>query len=303
MADFDVLGIGRPYFDQLLVVPHLPAPDEVLQVTHYEQQGGGPVPTALVTLARLGTSAAIWGTVGGDQQGEFVVGDFDRYGVNRDHLIVCPGTETAFSVILIEEATGARSILYHRGNTPSLDPSGIDAAIVARGRILHVSGSYQDAEIRAARLAKSLGMTVSFDGGAGLVRPGIGELVDLADILVVARAFAVGVTGLRDREACARSLLGRGPRTVVITDGVAGSWGWTDAGESYYQPAFQVDVADTTGAGDVYHGAFVYGVLQDWPLQRALRFASAVAALKCTRVGGRAGIPALKDAERFLADH
>jgi sulfofructose kinase len=302
MADFDVVGIGRPYFDQLLIVPHLPAADEVLQIKHYEPQGGGPVPTALVTLARLGASTAIWGTVGGDRQGDFVVADFDRYGVKRDHLIICPGTETAFSVILIDQATGTRSILYHRGNTPSLEPAGIDSATVARGKILHLSGSYQDAEIRAARLAKSLGVTVSFDGGVGLVRPGISELVDLADILVVARSFAEGVTDLSDLEACARNFLGRGPRTVVITDGVAGSWGWTQAGECHYQPAFRVEVEDTTGAGDVYHGAFVYGALRNWSLPQTLRFASAVAALKCMRVGGRAGIPTLSDVERFLAD-
>jgi sulfofructose kinase len=301
MADFDVLGIGRPYLDQLLVVPHIPVADEMVPIEYYEQQGGGPVPTALITLARLGASTAIWGNVGSDQHGEFLVADFARHGVNRDHLNVVPGLATAISVILIERASGMRSIMPYRGNTPELGPHQIDPAIVSRGRILHVSGSYREAEVQAARVAKSLGVEVSFDGGAGLVRPGIDKLVDLSDIVIVARRFAAGETGLSDIEACARNFLSRGPRTVVITDGVAGSWGWTQAGDYHYQPAFQVPVADTTGAGDVYHGAFLYGELQGWSLGRTLRFASAVAAMNCTRVGGRAGIPTLVEAESFLA--
>jgi len=301
MADFDVLGIGRPYFDQLLVVPHVPVADEMVYIEHYEQQGGGPVPTALITLARLGASTAIWGNVGSDQHGEFLAADFARHGVNRDHLTVVPGLATAISVILIERASGMRSIMPYRGNTPELDPRQIVPEIVSRGRILHVSGSYQQAETKAARVAKSLGVEVSFDGGAGLVRPGIGELVELSDILIVARRFAEGETGLSDVEACARNFLGRGPRTVVITAGVAGSWGWTKAGDYHHQPAFEVTAADTTGAGDVYHGAFLYGELHGWPLERTMRFAGAVAALKCTRVGGRAGIPTLAEVESFLA--
>jgi sulfofructose kinase len=301
MADFDVLGIGRPYFDQLLVVPHIPAPDELLAVEDLQQQGGGPVPTALITLARLGASTAIWGGVGGDPRGDFVTADFVRHGVNRDHLMVFKDMETACSVILIDRTTGKRSILSYRGRAPVLEPHHVDSSIVARGRILHMSGSYQQAEIRAARIAKSLGVVTSFDGGAGLVRPGIAELVDLSDLLIVARTFAEEETGLSDVDACARNFLGRGPQTVVITDGTAGSWGWTVAGDYHYQPAFKVQVADTTGAGDVYHGAFLYGVLQGWHLERVLEFASAVAALKCTRLGGRAGIPTMGEAERFLA--
>jgi sulfofructose kinase len=301
MTDFDVLGIGRPYFDQLLVVAHLPAPDEVLPIERYERQGGGPVPTALIALARLGASTSVWGTVGDDREGEFLAADFRRHGVNCDHLTIVPGTETAFSVILVDRSTGKRSILYRRGDTPPLEPGQIDSAIVRRGGILHLSGSYQEAEITAARMAKSLGVLVSFDGGAGLARPGISALVELADILIVARSFAAQETGLSDIEACARNFLRRGPRTVVVTDGVAGSWGWTQAGEYHHQPAFQVQVADTTGAGDVYHGAFIYGTLHGWDMAQTLRFASAVAGLKCTSVGGRAGIPTLADVERFLS--
>jgi ribokinase len=123
----------------------------------------------------------------------------------------------------------------------------------------------------------------------------------LADVLVVARRFAQDVTGLSDVGDCARALLDGAASTVVITDGASGSHGWTAGGRSHYQPIFDVQVLDTTGAGDVYHGAFVFGVVQGWPLEQNMAFASATAALKCTRVGGRAGIPSLPEVERFLS--
>jgi sulfofructose kinase len=141
---------------------------------------------------------------------------------------------------------------------------------------------------------------VSFDGGAGLASPDKVELLDLCDVLVVARQFAQEVTGFNDGADCARALMSRGAHTVVITDGTAGSHGWTADGQNCHQPAFEVQVQDTTGAGDVYHGAFVVGLLEGWPLGRNMTFASATAALKCMRVGGRAGIPSMSEVQRFL---
>ena len=300
MARFDVLGIGRPYIDTLVSVSHLPSADEVLNVEGIEQQGGGPVPTAMVTVGRLGKRAAIWGRASGDHYGDFVRQDFVRHGVDVTYLESRPGCRAALAVILVHRATGTRSILYNQGDVPPLMASDISADTLGQCRILHLSGSYMDAEIAAARLAKEAGVLVSVDGGAGLWKPGMETLVELADVLVAARHFAEQAADCADFRVCAEALLRQGPRTVVITDGARGSYGWTSGGLHCHQPAFSVKVADTTGAGDVYHGAFVVGLLNDWALPRIMAFASATAALKCTRIGGRAGIPTLREVEEFL---
>jgi len=301
MSEFEVLGIGRPYADLLLVVPHMPRVDDVLIVEQVSHQGGGVVPTAMVTIARLGHTAAIWACIGDDYYGDFIASDFRAYGVNADHLQVFPGHHSPLAAVLVDRATQTRSIMSYRGSMPLPRADDFDAGLVSRCQLLHLSGSYMEVEIKAARTAKSLGLTVSFDGGAGLASPDKLELLGLCDVLVVARRFAQDVTGCASLDGCARQLLSLGAHTVVITDGLAGSYGWTADGQSSYQSAFEVSVVDTTGAGDVYHGAFVVGLLEGWPLQRNMAFASATAALKCTRLGGRAGIPTMAEVEQFLS--
>ena len=300
MPKYDVVGIGRPYADLLIPVPHMPRRDEVLPVEHIEQQGGGPVPTALVTLSRLGASAAIWGRVGDDPYGDFIIEDFRRYGVSTDFIEVCPGYRSPVSVILVDGSTGTRAILHCAGQIPAPGVADVRADVVQGCRVLHLSGSYMEAEIEAARVAREAGVLVSVDGSAGARKARVAELIAAADVLVAARPFAEQETGQTDLHACAAELLNRGPHTVVITTGASGSYGWTLDGQTHHQPAFPVKVIDTTGAGDVYHGAFVYGLVRGWSLARNMAFATATAALKCTQVGGRAGIPALHEVEQFL---
>lgn len=301
MSEFEVLGIGRAYADLLLVVPHMPQVDDVLIVEQVAHQGGGVVPTAMVTVARLGHTAAIWACIGDDYYGDFIAADFRAYGVNVDHLQVSSGHHSPLATVLVDRATQTRSIMSYRGSMPLPHADDFDAELVRGCRVLHLSGSYMEVELKAARAARALGVTVSFDGGAGLASPDKVELLRLCDVVVVARRFAQEVTGHHDLHQCACEMLNLGAHTVVITDGLAGSHGWTADGQSCYQPAFEVTVADTTGAGDVYHGVFVVGLLEGWPLQRNMAFASATAALKCTRLGGRAGIPTRLEVERFLA--
>lgn len=300
MLEFEVLGIGRPYADLLLVIPHMPEVDGVLQVEQVGHQGGGVAPTAMVAVSRLGHTAAIWACISDDSYGDFIAEEFRAYGVNTDHLQIFPGHHSPLSTVLVDRSTQTRSILPYRGSLPSPTADDFDENLVRGCRILHLSGSYVEVELKAARAAKSLGVTVSFDGGAGLASPEKMELVGLCDVLVVARQFAQEVTGFQELEDCAQGLLRLGAHTVVITDGTAGSRGWAADGQRCYQPAFEVEVADTTGAGDVYHGAFVVGLLEGWPLQRNMAFSSATAALKCTRIGGRAGIPTMPEVEQFL---
>lgn len=299
MSPYDVVGIGMATVDVLTVVPRLPRPDEVYRVVRTDLQGGGPVATALVALARLGATAGYLGPVAPDPWGQFILDDFDRYGVDTSLIVRAESGTSMLSVILVEQATGSRAILYDLGHLPDLPLSDAWRAAIRGARVLHLDGGFLPLAIEAARVAREAGVLVSFDGGAGEPRPGIEALLELTDVLVVARKFAYNTTGVDDPLQAGPALRGFGASEVVITDGAAGCWLWE--GEAFiHQPAFAVPVVDTTGAGDTFHGAYLYARLQGWPARRRLAFASATAALKCTQIGGRRGIPSLPDVLAFL---
>ncbi len=297
----DIIGLGFATVDVLARVPRLPQADEVFRLLGVSVQGGGPVATALVTVARLGGSAGYIGTVGGDDWGRFILADFERNKVDVSLTGVDTTGSSMLSIILVDAATGARSILYDPGRTAESTFSEAEAAAVRSARILHLDGWNLTAAIAAARAAREAGVLVSFDGGAGEAWREVNALLPLADVLVVARQFAHRFTGEDDITAAGQRLLHIGAREVVITDGANGCWYW-DAASALRQPAYKVAVVDTTGAGDVYHGAYIYALLQGWEPAQRLRFASATAALKCTQPGGRLGIPTTAQVLDFLKE-
>jgi sugar/nucleoside kinase (ribokinase family) len=297
---FDIVGLGLATVDILTLAPRLPQPDDVLAARQIVIQGGGPVATALAAAARLGAAVAYLGPIGRGRWGEFTLAEFGREGVETAFAPLSDLGDQSLSVILIDEATGRRSILYARGGLPDLAPAAVPPDLIAQARALHLDGGHIAAALHAARLARAAGVIVSFDGGAGERWPGIDELLPLVDVMVVARRFAEEYTGEGDAQAAGPALLAAyRPRLVVITDGENGAWYW-DGEQRFHQPAFPVAVVDTTGAGDVFHGAFLHAHLQGWPPQRCLAFAAAAAALKCRQLGGRAGAPTGAEVELTL---
>jgi sugar/nucleoside kinase (ribokinase family) len=297
----DIVGLGMATIDIMTLLPRLPRRDEVFQARQISLEGGGPVATALVTATRLGCSAAYVGPFAASTWGSLARAGLEGEGVDTAHAPNRRKGEQSVSVILVDGPTGERSILYSRGEMPELAGGEVPAPLIRSARALHLDGAHLEAACLAARIAHEAGVPVSFDGGAGELWPELEVLLPLVDILVVARSFAEQHTGEPDPLKAGPALQKRfEPRQVVITDGPRGCWYWGKA-EQLHQPAFQVDVVDTTGAGDVFHGAYLYALLQGWPAQRRLAFASATAGLKCQKAGGRAGIPATSQVEAFLA--
>ena len=295
----DVLGLGLSTIDILTPVSHLPVSNEVFEIRGISIQGGGPVATALTALGRLGASTTYLGTVARDHWGKMILDDFENYGVGTKHIHQINGAQSPVSIILVQE-NGNRSILYEKGLLPELDPAFVLQDLVAQTRILHLDGSHPEAAIKAAKIAKKSNTLVSLDGGAGEgIWAGMTELLPFVDILIVANQFAFRQTGFEDPIKAGPELLKHGAQLVVITDGELGCWYW-DKNMHFHQPAFKVMVQDTTGAGDTFHGAFLYGFLQDWSPEETIVFASAVAALKCAHPGGRKGIPTLQQTFEFL---
>jgi sulfofructose kinase len=297
----DIVGLGLATIDIMTLVPRLPEHDEVFRARRILLEGGGPVATALVAAARLGATTAYLGPIAPTAWGDLTRAGLEREGADTSHAPTRASGEQPVSVILVDEATGQRSILYDSGSLLDLAPPEVPVDLIASARALHLDGVHLEAACHAAKIARQAGVLVSFDGGAGELWTGTERLLPLVDLLVVARRFAKLHTGQADPLLAGPALLAAyRPRQVVITDGAWGCWYWDDA-ERLHQPAFPVEVVDTTGAGDVFHGAYLYATLQDWPARRCLAFAAATAALKCRALGGRAGIPTRQEVEEILA--
>jgi sulfofructose kinase len=302
MPQFDIVGLGVSVVDILQLVDHFPSAEEVQRAHEMTIQGGGPVATAMVTLARLGARVAMVDGVGDDWRGALIRDEFQREGVCTDYIRLRKGRSSSLACILVAMGDGARTIVYAPGDVPELSVREVPRSVIESAGYLHVNGRHWEACLQACRWARNAGVRVSMDGGASRFRPELRSLVPLADICIVARDFAARYAGKEDIARAARTLLDEGPHIVVVTDGVKGSWVYSAEGHAFHQPAHLLPrVVDTTGCGDSYHGAFLYGLLREMPLEKTASFASAVAALNSQRLGGREGLPTLEQVMAFLS--
>jgi len=297
----DVIGLGYCTYDILAIVPRLPDFDDVhmVHVTELVYDGGGQVGTALTTLARLGVHAGYVGVLGDDAEGHWLRDRLVSEGIDITRLRLVPDTSTNRCLLLVHQASAGRAILCQASTGPGvlwLDDE--DRAAIQSARVLHLDGQFMPAAIQAARWARQAGIRVCFDGNHD--RPGLSELLPLVDWLVVAEGFPSELTGRPTLDAAAAELLAGGSSVLVVTQGDRGCRAWA-GGENWHIPAFPVEAVDTTGAGDAFHGGFIYGMLQGWDVPRAATFASAVAALNCRTLGGRRGLPVLNEVEQLIA--
>jgi len=218
-------------------------------------------------------------------------------------MIYVKGMSARFAFCVSDRSTGARTIFVTpHTKVPYLKPSEVKRPKIAEARFLHVDGYEMEGGLRAAEIAREEGVTVVID--AEKTDAKMTRLVHLSDVIIASEDYAEWHTKKRGYVAQARALFAEQRKVseekiVVVTAGTQGSYTVSKTGEFHTQ-AFRVDVVDTTGCGDVYHGAYIYGLLREWDLERTAEFASAVAALKGRALGGRAGIPTLAETERFL---
>jgi sugar/nucleoside kinase (ribokinase family) len=295
---FDLIGLGANAADHLVVVPHHPAPGEKVRFTRYLRQGGGQAATALVVAARLGYRTRYLGGVGEDAEGERNLEELAREGVEVARVRRRADAMTQRAFIFIDERTGERTILWGRDPGVMLQPEELTAEEIACGRMLHVDGQNPCASACAARHARAAGMPVLAD--LETIRPGTDELLPLVDFLIAAEEFPRAVTGSADPHEALRILEERcGGGLVIVTLGARGALARIE-GRLRHVPAFAIEARDTTGAGDVFHGAFAVAGCLGLTLVDAIDFSHAVAAMKCLGLGGRTAIPRdLAEIERF----
>lgn len=295
----DVLGIGGSLFDTFFVVPVFPTEDTKLKAKATLNQCGGPVATALTAVSKLGLSSAFIGAMGDDPAGQAMVADFRVYGVHTSGIRIRTHSQSAASMILVNEVKKTRTIIWSPGDAAPLATAEIPENLIRQAKVLHLDGLQREAALAAARQFRSEGKIVSLD--AGSFHPGVEELLPLTDWLICAEDFILRLTGARTAEEAVLEAYRRyRPEVVAATQGKSGGL-WTEDGIHIqrYLPS-PVTVVDTTGAGDVFHGAAIYARLQGWDWARVFAFASAVAALKCTKLGGRTGIPTRQEVDAYL---
>ncbi len=292
MQSFQVYGLGQSALDYIGKIDAYPPPDVKCEFSNMVIQGGGPVATALVALSRWGLSCAFAGVLGDDLFGSMIKTSLDGEGIDTSGALVRKGYESQFAFIVAEPDLGRRTIFWQRPTGPPPSPDEIDYAIIRQARLLLTDGLFPEASLAACKAAKDAGVQVFVD--AGSLREGMLELARLSDYYLASEVFAKALVGNNKAAEACHKLAEFGPRVVGVTLGKKGYVALID-GRTIERPAYKVKAVDTTGCGDVFHAGFMYGVIRGWNVEKSLDLGAWSAAMVSRKLGGRAGIPTLKE--------
>jgi sugar/nucleoside kinase (ribokinase family) len=289
---FDVVGFGLNAVDHLCVVPHYPRFDTKTEILHYEKLAGGQVATTVTFASRMGLRGKYIGKVGSDDIGLFSLQSLRSENIDTSAVLVEPEARNQYAFIIIDKNSGERTILWERDRRLSFRDTELRREDVCSGRVLHLDGHDDSAAVRAARWAQKEGIPVVID--LDKVVPRSKELIANVDFLITSSNFPPDLTGIADPIESLLALRNYCDGFLAVTLGVQGAM--AVVGDRCVRfPAFKVHAVDTTGAGDIFHGGFIYGLLQNWPLEQIMCFANAAAGLNCTHLGARSGIPELSE--------
>ncbi|MDR3644731.1 MAG: carbohydrate kinase family protein [Clostridia bacterium] len=300
---FDVIGVGHACYDNLCTVPVYPREDTASRIVAWDEQGGGAASQALVTLARLGASTAYAGNLGDDRAGQFLLADYQKEKVNTECVKVIKGAVSSTSFILISQETGQRTIFYYPGKLPVLDIEKATEAFIGQSSYLHLDAVDYDSALKAAETARRHHVKTSLDGCE--VRDDVSQtirLITLTDVLITNQTYPEKVTGCSCLPDALKKLAAMGPQIVITTCGADGAFCY-DGSRIVHYPAYDIRPVDSTGAGDSFHGAFLFGLVNHYSIERCVQFASAVSAINCMTLGGRAGLPTLDEVFRYMESH
>lgn len=295
-----ITGIGANVYDTLYTVDAYPDEDTKKRAKSAVSSGGGPTATGLVAAAKLGANASYLGALTTDAPGIFLKADMEKYGVDTSKVKIVSGYSSFSSCIFLSEKEKTRTCVFYKGDIPALKLSDDQKREIEKSDILMVDGNELDAATEGARLARACGTKVLYDAG-GLYN-GVENLIKYADILIPSEEFALSFTKKETAKEAAKALYeAYRPEVVVITQGKNGGIMFDGENVTAY-PAFPVEVVDSNGAGDVFHGAFAFAYAKGFDLYKCCIFSSAVSALKCTKLGARSAVPEYKKVIEFLKE-
>lgn len=298
--EFHAVGFGLNAVDHLVVVPAYPEFDTKIRFTEHRRCAGGQTATAMVALQRFGLQTAYAGRFGADDEGEFGLASVRNEGVNVEFAEVVAGARNQIAFILIDERNGERTIIWDRDERLAYKPNEAPVSLAARGGVLHLDAHDPPACVAMATAAHEAQAIVSSD--IDNAYEGLLDLLPLIDILITSRELPHRMTGIADERASLVEMKARfGCALVGMTMGKRGALIYCD-GQFLESPAYEVPggCRDTTGAGDAFHGGFLYGLLGGEDIETSLRLANATAALKCRDLGARTALPSSNELQEFL---
>ena len=299
---WDVLGFGIVTVDDFLIVESYPSPDAKTPVLEQTRQGGGLTGTALVAASRLGAKCAYGGVLGEDELSEWTLSELEHEGIDCASVIREPDASLIHAIIVVDRTNHTRNIFFSEAGVEFRPSSRIDETLVSQAKVLLVDHGEIESALHAVVLARKLGIPTVADIERNK-HSQTSELIAQIDHLILSMGFACEYTGTDSPAKAVESLHKSTRRScTAVTAGKEGCWYISEEKEDYiqHQSAFEVDVVDTTGCGDVFHGAYAAGIAWDWDVSRCIRFAAATAAIKATKAGGRAGIPDRATVCQFL---
>ena len=291
---FDIIGIGACTIDTFYLVDEFPDVEGVYESSESIVSGGGPVATALAAASAFGSKTAMCDRVGDDWRGDQILSELASFGVDTSSVFRGRNSESSGATALVRRRDGARAITFTRATCTELKPSDLPSNRIGNAKILHLNGRHHQASMSACEIARANGVKISFDGGANRYRESSRDFVQNSDIIIVALDFAKRFSGITDKvDSMAADLFNNSPAELVtITDGIRGSWVFEKSGEQFHQPAIPTNkLVDTTGCGDVYHGAFLHSLSKGCLLREAAKEASYWASKTCEGLGGRSALP------------
>lgn len=292
----DVVGVGLNATDTIIRLPHFPAPDSKVEVRSSEVKAGGQIASAMVACQRWGLSTRYVGKVGDDSAGRLQIDEMKREGVDAQ-WIIARGCASQTSHILVDDASGERTVLWNRDSSIALCAEDLQREWISGASALLVDGHDTGAAAQAARWAREEQIPVA--GDFDNCYPGVEALLECVDFAITSKNFPERLTGETDLLKALPQICRRFKcRIAGATLGRMGALLW-DGERFLLSQAFRVRAVDTTGAGDVFHGAFVFGVVRGWRPEEILEFSCAAAALNCTSTGARGHIATLDEIESF----
>jgi sulfofructose kinase len=294
---YDVVGFGENVVDRVCVVAEFPHFDTKSEIRRHEVLAGGQVATAVAFISRLGLRGKYIGKVGSDELGHISLASLRKENIDTSSVLIAPGARNQYSFIIIDQESGERTILWERDARLNFEDSELNRFDICAGRILYIDGKDPRAALRAATWAQEEGIPVVID--LDKVISSCDQLLPLIDFLIVSANFPKELTGIDDPIRSLSALSEYCPGFIAVTLGAGGAM--AVVGDSCIRfPAYNVHPIDTTGAGDIFHAAFVYGLLQNWALEKIMTFANAAAGLNCTRLGARGDLPSLAEVLSFM---
>lgn len=292
-----VICVGIAVMDHIFHLKEIPTTLGKHFADNYLEVGGGPAATAAVAIAKLGGNVELWGRVGDDRIGDRIIEELNEYGVDTTYIKQIPSCASSISAVLVDQE-GERLIINRPVKNLDPDPSWLPLERIEKADAVLSDAAWPDGGKSVLKAARHYHVPSVLDADK-VPHDQLPDLVQEASHIAFSENGLKLASDAKEVKAALQDNQHSHHTWLGVTMGGAGTY-WVENDTLLNEPAFKVDVVDTLGAGDVFHGALAFALAEGSPIKEAIRFANATAALKCTKPGGRAGIPSYEEVQQLI---